>query len=120
MLLERSDAILNLSDPNIVLGPRKRYPTECLLENGDLLVCKKARYSSNKENHATPTMPDPGQATDRADSSNGVTSDGAQVIVVEDSDEVKSDRGSDGGETAGTDEDEGETTDEDDDAELGT
>ena len=42
MPLKRSDAILDLSDPNIVLGPCKRHPTERLLENGDPLVCKKA------------------------------------------------------------------------------
>jgi hypothetical protein len=119
MPLKRSDAILDLSDPNIILEPHKHHPTECLLKNGDPLFCKKARYSSNKENHTMPTMLDPGQATDHADSSNGATSDRAQVIVVEDSDEAKSGKRSDEGETTGTDEDEGETTDEDDDAELG-
>ena len=42
MPLERTDAILDLSDPSIVIGPRKRHPTERLLENGDPLVYKRA------------------------------------------------------------------------------
>ena len=141
MPLERSDAIPNLSDPNIVLGPRKRRPTERLLENGDPLVCKKARRNSNKEKHTLPSMPPPThpmhtvpnprwatlssesmlplthplcttpnrQAIDHTESSDDGTSDGAQAIVVEDSDDMNNDWGSD----------EGETTDEDDDAELG-
>jgi len=114
MPLKRSNAILDLSDPNLVLGPRKHRPTECLLENRDLLVCKKARNNSNKEahtlllmpppTHPMHTMPNPGQATNRAESSDNKT-----AIVVEDSDEAESDVGSDAG----------ETTDEDDKAELG-
>lgn len=118
MPLERSNAILDLSDPNLVLGPRKRRPTERLLENGDPLVRKKARYTSDQENqpltllptHPTHTMPDPEQATDHAESSDSRTSDGTHAIVVEDSDDANSDGGSD----------KGETTDEDDEAELGT
>ena len=43
MPLERCDAILDLSDPNIVLGPRKRRATERLLENGDPLAWKKKK-----------------------------------------------------------------------------
>jgi len=49
------------------------------------------------------------QAIDHTESSDDGTSDGAQAIVVEDSDDMNNDWGSD----------EGETTDEDDDAELG-
>ena len=110
MPLKRSNAILDLSDPNLVLGPCKHRPTECLLENGDPLVCKKARNSSNKEahtllsmlppTHPIHTMPNPGQATNHTESSDNKT-----AIVVEDSDETESDVG--------------ETTDEDDKAELG-
>jgi len=43
MLLERSDAFLELSDPNIILGPYKCHPTEHVLENGDPLTHKRAR-----------------------------------------------------------------------------
>jgi|SRR6267142_5745441 len=46
MPLDQSDACLNLSDPNIVLGPHKCCPTERLLENGDLLSQKKVRKVS--------------------------------------------------------------------------
>ena len=113
MPLQRSDAIADLSDPNIILGPRKRRPTEHLLENGDPLAHKKARNDSNSmppPTHLTHAMPNPGQTTNHAESnhSDDGTSDEGQAIVVEDSDEEKSD-----GETV-----EGETT-EDDDAELG-
>jgi hypothetical protein len=45
MPLERSDAALDLSDPNVILGPRKRRPTERVLENGDPLACKRARHA---------------------------------------------------------------------------
>ena len=41
MPLERSGAILDLSDFDIVLGPHKRRPTERLLENVDPLASKK-------------------------------------------------------------------------------
>jgi len=114
MLLQRSDAIPDLSDPNIILGPRKRRPTKCLLENGDPLVRKKARNNANSmppPTHPMHATPNPGQTTNHAESdcSNDRTSDEGQAIMVEDSDEEKSD-----GEAI-----EGETTDEDDDAELG-
>ena len=45
MPLERSDAALDLSDPNVILGPHKRHPTERVLENGDPLACKRARQA---------------------------------------------------------------------------
>ena len=131
MPLERSDAILDLSDPNTVLGPRKRRPTERILENGDPLACKRVRKAqastamtisnacADEQDHtlslmsppthltsATCTTPTPRQATNHTNSNNDSTSDGPQAIVVEDSD------GSEGS-------DEGEVTDEDDDAELG-
>ena len=56
------------------------------------------------------TMPHPGQATDHAESNDSRTSDGTHVVVIEDSDEVNSDWGSN----------KGEITDENDKAELGT
>jgi len=43
MSLERSDAILDLSDRNIILGPRKCRATEHVLENRDPLACRKKR-----------------------------------------------------------------------------
>jgi len=43
MPLKRSDAFLELSDPNIILGPHKHHSTECVLGNGDPLACKRAR-----------------------------------------------------------------------------
>ena len=119
MPLERSDAIADFSDPNIVIGPRKRRPTERVLENGDPLVRKKARNNSmlmtSPPTQPTHTMPNPGQTTNHVESSDcgdNVTSDEGQAIVVEDTDdadEEKKDRESV----------EGEITDEDDDAELG-
>jgi hypothetical protein len=116
MLLDRSDALLNLSDPAIILGPRKRCPTEHVLENGDLLVCKKARKmdASTVEKpesltHLIRTTPPPSQSIDSTEGDQDQSSDGTQAIVIDDSDEEGSDEGSDGG----------EVTDEDDDAELG-
>lgn len=131
MPLERSDAILDLSDPNIVVGPRKHRPTKRLLENGDPQVCKKMRLdhlstsmtvstaSADKGDltlplmppltHPTHPAPGPRPATDCTEGSDDKHSDGAQAIVVEDSDKEESDEGSD----------EGTTTEEDDDAELG-
>src|SRR5260221_1425816 len=121
MPLERSNAILDLSDPNTVLGPRKRRPTERVLENGDPLACKRVRtaegsIAADKEDrtlsltllptHLPHTAPNPKQATNDAEGGDDRTSDGPQAIVVEDS---ASDEGSD----------EGEVTEDDDDAELG-
>jgi len=140
MPLDRADAILDLSDPNVVLGPRKRRLTERVLENGDPLAHKKARkvsaavtVSSNAPSHMesptsssmlpptrlTITAPQSIRPTrpalaarpssmHAAESGDGGTSDGAQAIVVEDSDD------------SGEGSDEKEATDEDDDAELGT
>ena len=139
MPLDRSNAIPNISDPNIVLGPRKRRPTERALGNGDPLACKKARRDqvaatvtvSNADacvDNRSPTlssMPPPTHLTlavphgkktiDNAEHTNDRTSGGAQpaqknkVIMVESSDE-------DGNNDVG---DKGATTDEDDAAELG-
>ena len=117
MPLERFDAFADISDPNIIVGPCKCRPTECLLENGDLLVHKRARNanintsgaSANKENltvlppSSPSSVPPSSQAGNQSDSNGGheghdaPTSDNAQVIVL-DSDEE---------------------TDEDDDSELG-
>jgi hypothetical protein len=117
MPLQRSDAIADLSNPYIILGPCKHCPTECLLENGDPLVYKKARDNSIKENytsssmltptHLTHIVPNPECTTTDAvssDCSNKRTSDDAHTIMVDDSDEA----GSDG------------ETNEDDDTELDT
>jgi hypothetical protein len=120
MPLQRSDAILDLSDPDIILGPRKRHPTKRLLENGDPLACKKARRNqasiadvSDKEklslcsmplsSHPIDTMPPPTLSTcptNDTESGNDEASDGVQAIVVNNSNEE-------------------EATDKDDDAELG-
>jgi hypothetical protein len=43
MPLERCNAVLDLSDATIILGPCKCCPTECVLENGDPLASKKKR-----------------------------------------------------------------------------
>jgi hypothetical protein len=106
MPLERCDAIPDLSDPNIVLGPRKRRPTKRVLENGDLLACKKGRahastadVSADKEGLTIDT--------DGTESSDDQASGGIQAIVVDNSDD-------EGSEEREVDED------EDDDAELGT
>jgi len=128
MPLERSDAVLDLSDPNIILGPCKCRPTERVLENRDPLACKRVRKAqgpiavmvsnarADKEDrilslmlrptHLPHTAPNPKQATNDAERGNDRTSNGPQAIVVEDS---ASDERSD----------EGEATEEDDDTELG-
>jgi hypothetical protein len=120
MPLERSDAIHDLSDPNIILGPCKRHLTERVLENGDPLACKKGRkvrvstadVLADKEKLTVDTMPQlsqltrPTDSTESGDNQPDQASDGVWAIVVDDSD----DEGSD----------EREVTDEDDDAELST
>jgi hypothetical protein len=99
MPLERSDAILDLSDPNIVLGPRKCRPTEHLLDNGDPLACKKGRRvhistgvtvsddSVNRDklrpSSASPSMPPSSQLTTLTDSAEDSHD---KVIAVGDSD----------------------------------
>jgi len=140
MPLERSGAILGLSDPNIVLGPRKRRPTERLLENGDPLASKKIRKdnvspgdtgatvsntSADKGKHTLSpmlpptqsphTMPRAREATNDGESNSDGTSDVAQAIAVDDSDEEGGDEGKYGSDEV----DEGATANEDDDAELG-
>jgi len=154
MPLERSDAFLDLSDPNIVLGPRKRRPTERLLENGDPLACKRVRtdmavsdacpstpsssmpplarpgpigrpmlqvtrrpnprQASLSSSMSPPTCPMPSPTCQPNPSSDDGTSDGAQAIMVEESDESDKEEGGDEAS------DEQEVTDEDDNAELGT
>jgi len=136
MPLERSNALLDLSDPNIVIGPRKHRATECLLENGDPLVWKKNKAvptgmtvssaSTDKDkldNHPlsskppppltypTHTAPGPRKVTNCTEGGDDKASDRAQAIVVEDSSEGESDEG--------TGSDEGASTEEDDDTELG-
>jgi len=128
--LERSDALLDLSDPNIILGPRKHRATERLLENGDPLAWKKKKADNastgmtvsgasadkdKSDNHtlsSTPppthpihTAPGPRQATSSVEGCDDRASKRAQVIEVEDSSEEESD--------------EGASTEEDDDVELG-
>ena len=133
MQLERSDAFLDLSDPNIVVGPRKRRPTERLLENGDPLACKKvkkhAKDLENMEKHTPLSMPPPtpvadatlaGQARQTMHSAESTVDrarDEAEAIVVEDTDEEN--HSANKGGVQNDDVDEGETTDEDDDSELG-
>jgi hypothetical protein len=110
MPLERSDALFDLSDPTIILGPRKRRPTERVLENGDPLVCKKARkMQAETSTHPIHTTPPSSQSINSTESNHDQTSDGTPAIVIDDSRE-DSEEGSDGG----------EITDEDDEAELGT
>jgi hypothetical protein len=125
MPLNRSDAIADLSDPNLILEPHKHCPTECLLENGDLLVCKKARNDLGSMllpsplthlMHLTDAMPNPRQATNCAetrssDCCNNVTLDEGETIVVDDSNNANE------GETEGESV-EGESTNKDDDAKL--
>jgi len=135
MPLERSDALLDLSDPNIVIGPHKCHATKCLLENGDPLVQKKNKAvptgmtvssaSADKDKldnhplsskllpltHPTHTAPGPREVTNHTEGGNDKASDRAQAIVVEDSSEGESDEG--------TGSDEGASTKEDDDTELG-
>ena len=133
MQLERSNAFLNLSDPNIIVGPRKRRPTECLLENGDPLACKKVKkYTKDLENmekHTLLPMPPPtpvvdatlaGQARQTMHSAESTVDgahDEAEAIVVEDTDEEN--HSTNKGGVQNNDIGEGETTDEDDDSELG-
>ena len=93
--LERSDIILDLSDPNLAVGPRKRRPTERVLENGGPLVRKKATKNTKLDNHTLSTsstpaptplahsMPNPRQSTNNAasaTSTDGRTSDGAEAF----------------------------------------
>ena len=136
MPLERSDALLDLSDPNIIIGPCKCRATERLLENGDPLVQKKNKAvptgmtvssaSADKDKldnhplsskppllltHPTHTAPGPRKVTNRTEGGDDKASDGAQAIVVEDSSEGESDEG--------TGSNEGASTKEDDDTELG-
>jgi len=135
MLLEKSDAILDLSDPNVILGPCKYCPTECLLGNGDPLVCKKKK--KDQDDVSTGTMvssttdngnyilslmlPSPPlslinqahTALNVGQNTNHTQSHGAQAIMVDDDDEESL-------ESHGTDEDEGATTEENDNAELCT
>lgn len=134
MPLERSDALPELTDPNIIVGPRKRRPTERLLENGDPLAHKKARTvlkdSKNMEKHTPSSILPPTHvahampatlARQTPHSAEGAVDrvmdpDDPEAIVVEDTDE-EDNCGADSDE-GGTQNDEG-TTDEDDDAELG-
>jgi len=132
MLLEKSDAILDLLDPNIILGPCKRCPTEHLLGNRDPLVCKKKKdqdgvstgmtvsSATDNGNHILSSMPPlpPLLLTNQAhtalnagQNTNHIQSHGAQAIMVDNDEEESL-------ESHGTDEDEGATTEEDDDAEL--
>ena len=106
MLLERSDAVLDLSDPNIVLGPCKRRATKRLLENNDPLAYKKSKAvssaSADKDNHTsllslmlplthpTPTVQDPWQTIKCTKRSDDRASDGAQEIMVDSSEESNS------------------------------
>jgi hypothetical protein len=122
--LERSDAILDISDPNIILGPYKHRPTEHLLENGDPFASKKVRMhmsttvavskslSSMPLSDCLILMPLSSPSTyptDSAESNDDQSSDSAQAIMVDD----------DSNEEGSDNSDEGQATEEDDDAELG-
>jgi len=98
MPIERQNAILDLSDPNIILGPCKHRATEHLLENGDPLATKKKQ--SDKVSPGN--VGDAGMTDSSAEETTGTldVAAAAQAITIEDGDE-------------------GATTDEDDDAELG-
>ena len=135
MLLERSDAILDLSDPNVVLGPCKCHPTKHLLGTRDPLVCKKKKKdqgdmstgimvssATDNGNHILSSMPPPPPpplmnqahtALNAGQNTNHAQSHGAQAIMVDDDKEESL-------ESDGNDEDKGATTEEDDDAELCT
>jgi len=101
MPIERQNAVLDLSDPNIVLGPRKRRATERLLENGDPLAAKKKR-SDKVSPQSLGNVGDTGTTDSSAEETTGTpdVAAAAQAITIEDGDK-------------------GATTDEDDDAELG-
>jgi len=118
MSLERYDAILDLSDRNIILGPRKCCATECVLENRDPLAYRKKRKELSTDvtvsnacvdegDHTSPSMP-PQLPVAHTKCSDNRPSGKAPVIVVEDSDKEESNNGSNGG----------ESTEEDDEAEL--
>lgn len=147
MPLDRADAICDLSDPNVVVGPRKRRPTERLLENGDPLSHRKVRKVSaavvsvdahadkDKENHTLsstlsilPGLP-PAPRPTRPPAARPTTT--PATVPATEGVESTSDPSSDGPEAIvveGSDDEEtdlegsdgGEATDEDDDAELGT
>jgi len=132
MPLERSNALPDLSDPNIIIGPWKRQPTECLLENRDPLACKKVKKNlkdlENVEKHTLLSMPPPApthvahampamqamQATHSAESTNDRVCDEVEAIMVEDTDKEKT-HGADEGSVQ---DDEGATTNEDDNSEM--
>jgi len=131
MPLERSNAVQDLSDPNLVLGPRKRRATERVLENGDPLAKKKrmgdvssGNANADKGKHTSSLVPAPAQlthatpcasgTTNGAKGSDARTSGGAQAIVVEDGDDTDENDEETHGSSGGA------TTDEDDDTELGT
>jgi len=101
MPIERQNAILDLSDPNIILGPRKHHATECLLENSDPLATKKKR-SDKVSPQSLGNVGDAGVTDSSAEETTGTldVAAAAQAITIEDGDE-------------------GAMTDEDDDAELG-
>ena len=133
MPLERSYAIADLTDPNIVVGTRKCRPTECLIENGDPLAHKKARKVlkdlENMEKHTALSMPPPTRvahampalpARQTTQSTEGVVDrvpDPAGAIVVADTDDEEN-GSADEGSTRIVRIDE-ETTEEDDNTKLG-
>ena len=141
MPIERSNAIQDLSDPNLVLGPRKRRATERVLENGDPLAKKKRKdnlslgdagvtvnnASADKGKHTSSLKkPAPAQqpqlahaaphARGSTPSTNGARGGDARTSdgaqAIVVEDGSDSDEGNNGS-------DDGATTDEDDDAELG-
>jgi hypothetical protein len=119
MSLERSNAILDLSDSNLILGPCKHHPTEHLLENSDPLASKKQRKgnaspgdasvmvsnaSADMRKDTLSLMPPPTQLTHTTLLAMEATNK-AQTIIVGDESKDKGDKGA--------------TTDEDNDTELG-
>jgi hypothetical protein len=132
MPLDRTDAILDLSDPNIVVGPRKRHTTKHVLENGDPLAHKKVRKESaavtvssdapsHMENPTVSSMPPPTESTPRPTRPTLATRpSNMHAAVSADSDEGASESSDGARAIVVEDSDENAATDEDDDAELCT
>jgi len=100
MPIERQNAVLDLSDPNIILGPHKCHATEHL-ENSDPLAAKK-KQSDKVSPQSLGNVGDAGTTDSSAEETTGTpdVAAAAQAITIEDGDK-------------------GVTTDEDDNTELG-
>ena len=102
MPLDRYDAIPDISDPSIIIGPRKCHQTERVLENGDPLTYKRARKT-----HVSTPVTATNASRPSADKENltMLTLSSMPQSTCPDSNEGGDERG-------------GEVTDEDEDAEL--